>query len=109
MGKPGPKATNIFQKLKLGNNSVKSMPKHDTAPVKKIYSEEQKSKLMNSDANPAFKAAIEKESVTKKHYKNKNKKDTVAKKYKKGDTMAKKHYGKKHASTMAKKHYGKKY
>lgn len=108
MGKPGPKATNIFQKLKLGNNSVKSMPKHDTAPVKKIYSEEQKSKLMNSDANPAFKAAIEKESVSKKHYKNKNKKATMAKKYK-SDTMAKKHYGKKHDSTMAKKHYGKKY
>ena len=108
MGKPGPKATNISQKLKLGNNSVKSMPKHDTAPVKKIYSEEQKSKLMNSDANPAFKAAIEKESVSKKHYKNKNKKAAVAKKYK-GDTMAKKHYGKKHDSTMAKKHYGKKY
>lgn len=34
MGKPGPKASNIFQKLKLGNNSVKSMPKHDTSPVK---------------------------------------------------------------------------
>ena len=84
------------------------MPKHDTAPVKKIYSEEQKSKLMNSDANPAFKAAIEKESVSKKHYKNKNKKATMAKKYK-SDTIAKKHYGKKHDSTMAKKHYGKKY
>lgn len=35
MGKPGPKATNIFQKLKLGNNSVKSMPKYETSPVKK--------------------------------------------------------------------------
>lgn len=34
MGKPGPKALNIFQKLKLGNNSVKSMPKHKTSPVK---------------------------------------------------------------------------
>lgn len=41
MGKPGPKATNIFQKLKLGNNSVKSMPKYETSPVKKALKGDQ--------------------------------------------------------------------
>ncbi len=55
MGKPGPKATNIFQKLKLGNNSVKSMPKYSTSPVKKALKGDQDDLPMELQA--AIKAA----------------------------------------------------
>jgi len=55
MGKPGPKATNIFQKLKLGNNSVKSMPKYSTSPVKKALKGDQDELPMELQA--AIKAA----------------------------------------------------
>jgi hypothetical protein len=55
MGKPGPKAINIFQKLKLGNNSVKSMPKYSTSPVKKALKGNQDELPMELQA--AIKAA----------------------------------------------------
>jgi hypothetical protein len=64
MGKPGPKATNIFQKLKLGNNSVKSMPKYSTSPVKKALKGNQNELPMELQA--AIKAAPGKKLVTAK-------------------------------------------
>ena len=94
MGKPGPKATNIFQKLKLGNNSVKSMPKYDASPVKKALVGDQH-KLPEE-----LKAKIE--AAPGKKYKSghakKLKSPSVAKKYK--GSHAKKHHGK---PSMAKK------
>lgn len=84
MGKPGPKAINIFQKLKLGNNSVKSMPKYDTSPVKKALKGDQDE--LPIELQNAIKAAPGKKHYGKSH----------AKKLK-SPAVAKKHYGKSHA------------
>jgi hypothetical protein len=77
MGKPGPKAINIFQKLKLGNNSVKSMPKYDASPVKKALKGDQDKLPLELQAE--IKAAPGKKYKT--HAK-KLKSPSIAKKYK---------------------------
>lgn len=59
MGKPGPKATNIFQKLKLGNNSVKSMPKYNASPVKKAKGQ----KLDESKIDPSEEALARRNAI----------------------------------------------
>jgi hypothetical protein len=107
MGKPGPKATNIFQKLKLGNNSVKSMPKYETSPVKKALIGDQHK--LPEELKAKIKAAPGKKHYGKSHSK-KLKSPSVAKQQKLGQyakpSSAKKHYGAAKPSS-AKKHYGK--
>ena len=75
MGKPGPKAINIFQKLKLVNNSVKSMPKYSTSPVKKALKGDQDELPM--ELQTAIKAA-----PGKKHKSHSKKNKSMAYKFK---------------------------
>ena len=73
MGKPGKKASNIFQNPGIKNNTCNSLPfvkgigsplNYGMArPVGKAVSASFKETIANSDANPEFKAAIAAEPV----------------------------------------------
>ena len=68
----------VFQKLKLGNNSVKSMPKYDASPVKKALKGDQDE--LPIELQNAIKAAPGKKY--KNSHAKKLKSPSVAKKYK---------------------------